>query len=441
MADKLKSEIKVGVILSYILIVINSVLSIIMTPLLISNLGQSEYGIYMLVGTLAGYITVFDFGLHNTVNRFIAKFQLDSNENKQANFLAHIFLLYIIVVFVVIIFSFILLLNFNSIFTNSLTIEEIDLARQMLLILSLSVAINLPLGTFQYIILGYGKFIFNNNVQIFRAIFRTGLILIALFMSEKSLAIVLIDALINVFISVIYMIYARRKLKIRVRLYNFEYKLIREISGYSFYIFMIAIVNQIFWKMGQFMSGVLISSSAVAIFSVAMNFIFYFQQGALGISSSFLPKIAQTLDSDSSNSSFFELMKKIGRIQLFILGLVIVGFVVIGQDFIYLWVGSEFKESYLLTLLIMIPLLFPMTMTIAELAMQVLNTHKTLAINYLLMSFVNIVLTLILGKWLGLIGIALSTFISIVIFQITIPNLYYRKKLRINITKYYIEIF
>ena len=54
---------KSGVVLSYVSIILNTLIQLLYTPLLIRMLGQSEYGLYSLVSSIIGYLTVLDLGL------------------------------------------------------------------------------------------------------------------------------------------------------------------------------------------------------------------------------------------------------------------------------------------------------------------------------------------------------------------------------------------
>ena len=60
-----KNEIKIGAILSYIIVGINILIGFIYTPILIRTLGQAEYGLYSLVYSFMSYLTILDFGLGN----------------------------------------------------------------------------------------------------------------------------------------------------------------------------------------------------------------------------------------------------------------------------------------------------------------------------------------------------------------------------------------
>ena len=63
------SEIRRGAMLSYATILIVNLSGLLLTPAIIRGLGNAEYGLYMLIGSLAAYLGVLDFGLNNAVRR------------------------------------------------------------------------------------------------------------------------------------------------------------------------------------------------------------------------------------------------------------------------------------------------------------------------------------------------------------------------------------
>ena len=51
----MKDQLKLGVILSYLSTGLNMLIQLIYTPIMIRLLGQSEYGLYTLVGSVVSY--------------------------------------------------------------------------------------------------------------------------------------------------------------------------------------------------------------------------------------------------------------------------------------------------------------------------------------------------------------------------------------------------
>lgn len=54
------TERKKGAILSYIQVFLSVAVNIIYVPVLLHFLGQSEYGLYQIVGSFFSYVTVFE---------------------------------------------------------------------------------------------------------------------------------------------------------------------------------------------------------------------------------------------------------------------------------------------------------------------------------------------------------------------------------------------
>ena len=73
--DNSKSQLKSGIVLSYINLIIGNVIPLIYTPMMLNLLGQSEYGLYTLANTIVGYLSLPSFGMGSTIVRYITKYK------------------------------------------------------------------------------------------------------------------------------------------------------------------------------------------------------------------------------------------------------------------------------------------------------------------------------------------------------------------------------
>ena len=115
------SQIKTASLVSYTTIFLNILVGMVLTPMMIKYLGQSEYGIYMLVGSLVGYLALFDFGLSNTTVRFVSKYRHSGDIGSEREFIATNLILYILISLVIIcvgLVGFFLLDNFGLQFSS-----------------------------------------------------------------------------------------------------------------------------------------------------------------------------------------------------------------------------------------------------------------------------------------------------------------------------------
>ncbi|MCD7900826.1 MAG: oligosaccharide flippase family protein [Bacteroides sp.] len=91
-------EIKKGIILSYALIILTNITGLFLTPYIIKNLGDSQYGLYSLLGALIAYLSIFDLGLNNTIVRYVSKYRAEKNKVVEENFLATIMYIYYFII-------------------------------------------------------------------------------------------------------------------------------------------------------------------------------------------------------------------------------------------------------------------------------------------------------------------------------------------------------
>ena len=69
----MKNQLKIGAILSYVNILAGLIVGLGYTPIMIRLLGQSEFGLYSLIGSLVAYLSVLDMGLGNTIVRYVSR--------------------------------------------------------------------------------------------------------------------------------------------------------------------------------------------------------------------------------------------------------------------------------------------------------------------------------------------------------------------------------
>ena len=71
----MKSELKIGSILSVLSIILNSLISIFYTPMYMRYLGTTDYGINSLVQSIMGYIGMLNLGLGSAMVRYTVRYR------------------------------------------------------------------------------------------------------------------------------------------------------------------------------------------------------------------------------------------------------------------------------------------------------------------------------------------------------------------------------
>jgi O-antigen/teichoic acid export membrane protein len=433
------NQIKFGAILTYSTIVLTTIIGILLTPFIIRMLGEAEYGLYILIGSMIGYLTVLDLGLNDTIIRFIAKYRAENNKNGEERFLATVMLVYLGISLLVVIIGAFIYINFNWVFRKSLSSEELIKAKIMFVILVFNVAMTLPGGAFTAICNGYERFVFPRLINIIRYIIRSAMVCGILWMGGKAISIVVIDTCMNIIIICISAYYSSNIIKAKVRLFNFDKSILNTIFKYSIWIFVFAIVGQFQWQTGGVILGMLTGTKLVAIYSIGVVLGSYYGAFSTAISSLFLPRATQMVTGDYSNEDLTSMMVKVGRVCLLILLFILGGFYLFGREFIHLWVGDNFRESWVLAMLIMIGYTTPLVQSFANSILEARALLAFKAILYLCMTIIGTTVGAFLVKDFGATGMMLGSTGAWMVSQI-IMNFYFHRILKLNIFRFFKEL-
>lgn len=434
------SQLRIGAILSYVNILVTLIIGLVYTPVMIRLLGQSEYGLYALIGSIAAYFSVLDLGLGNSIVRYISRNRVNKKKELESKLIGTFLLLFSFISIVTLVVGIFVYINLDSIFSNNLTIDELNKGKFMILILTVNFALSFPLSVFSSILVAYERFSVEKSVAILRILLAPMISLPFLMLGYGSIMLVLITTIVNISTLFYVMIYAIKKLKIRIKLNFVDKQVLYEIFGYSFFIFLNIIIDQLFWKTDQIILGVVSGTIIVAVYAIAMHFITIYMKFSTAISNLFLPKLSMMIAKNASDKEISDVMIKYGRVQYILIGLIMSGFIIFGDFFIDKWAGEDYSSAYYFVLIIMIPLTIPLIQNIGVAILQAKNQLKFRAILYFIIAVLNIVISIPLAKIYGGFGTAFVTAFTLSMAHILIMNIYYKKRVGIDILKFWKNI-
>ena len=432
------SQLKKGAILSYLTIIISNGVGLLLTPYIIGKLGDSEYGLYTLIGSLIGYISVLDLGLNNTIVRFVAKYKATDDKAGQEHFLATTMLIYAAISAVIVILGLGLYFNLDSVF-RKLTPIELEKAKIMFSILIFNLAITLPGGAFDAICSAYERFVFPRALNILKYVVRSLMVVSLLYMGGDSISIVVIDTITNLLVIGITGYYAFRKLHIRFKLHHFEKQLVRQILSYSVWIFIFALVGQFQWRAGQVILGVISGTKAVAIYGVGILLGTYYGAFSSAVSGVFLPRATKMTVLDASPTELTDMMIRIGRFSLLTLLIILGGFLLFGRQFVHLWVGDTYYESWGIAVIIMFSYTLPLVQTFANAILEARSKFAFKAVIYISLIASGTAIGAWLVRYFGATGIIIGSVSGWILSQ-AIMNFYYARVIKLQILRFYKEL-
>lgn len=434
------NQIKAGVVLNYCLIILNTFVGILYTPYMLRMLGQSEYGIYSLATSIIAYLGIIDFGFGNAIVRYVARFRAEGDIEKQQNLFGMFSCIYIFLGLVTFILGIILGYNTNYFFDKTLSEYELSQMRIIIFLLAFNLGFTFMFNIYSSSITAYEDFIFQKVIQIIRIVLNTLVMIILLYYGYKAIGLVVCQTAFNVVTQILNWYYFRYKLKISIRFGHFDWLLFKEICSYSIWIFAVFMIDRIYWSTGSLILGAEVGTIAVSIFSVAMTLERMYQGFSLSISGLFLPRLTKMVANNSSNQELSNLFIKIGRIQFFISGLFLSTFIVLGRQFVRLWAGQDYIESYFCTILIIVGHIIPIISHIGSLILEASNDLKFRVLCLFVFTLLCVIVQFYLCKLYGAIGCCVAISLTLTCGQGIVLMIYYWKRHQIDIPSFLREI-
>ncbi len=434
------NQLKAGAVLNYVVIILNMLVGLLYTPYMLRMMGQSEYGLYSLVASVIAYLTVLDLGMGNAIVRYTAKFRAEGKTTEQYEMFGMFLVLYIVIGIIAFVAGLGLYFNVDTLFGATMTVEELDKARIMMLFLIFNLAVTFPMSIFGSIITAYERFVFPKAINIIRTLLNTAIMICLLEMGYKAVAMVVLQTVFNLLTLIINYFYCKHKLKIKIFFRNFKWSFLKEVAVYSFWIFLNVIMDKIYWNTGQFVLGAFVGTTAVAVFALAIQLEHIYMNFSTAIGSLFLPKVTSMVTKNDNKKEISDLFIKIGRIQYIVMCLMLSGFIVFGRDFIILWAGPGYEEVYIITLMFFVALLIPLIQNLGITILQARNQMKFRSLLYIGIAVVSLVFQIVLSKEYGGIGCAIGISGALLLGQGLIMNIYYRKKQDLDVLKFWKEI-
>lgn len=428
---------KFGVLLGYLSIAIRNILGLLLIPFIIHHVGVEQYGVYSLVSSIILYLIILEMGLANTAIRFLSKYQAQQDLSGQARFIGLMLIIYSLVTVIAMLVGGVFYHQLPDIFSGSMSVDEIALLQQTFFILLINIAITLMSNTFTGVISAKEKFVFETGTQILLFLLRCTAVIVALYHGGDIVDIVIIDTLINLTQLVIRLCFVFGRLKIKVSFTSIDSDLVKEVFGYTLFIGLNVIVNQINWRVDNFIIGVMVNSAAVAIYNIGNQLVLSFIAFASAISNVFVPKIVKLVTLDAPLSQVTDELIRIARMQMMVLGFVLSAFIVFGPLFISLFVGEEFKQAFLVALLPMVPFIFVLAQSSTNAVLQAMNKHKVRSLILLATAVMNILVSILLVKQYGLIGAAFGTMITLIIGELVCVGLYLSRVIGLEMSRFY----
>lgn len=427
------SNITKGAIISYVSIFLNIGINLIYAPWMLSQIGVTNFGLYNLVVTFISYF-ILDFGLAGTIARFIAKYRTENNHRKIEQMLGLTTKVYMSIDFCIFLVLLVIYPFLDNIFTG-LTPTEVSVLKVLYIIAGICSILTFILQPMNGAMMAFEYFVENKAMDMLQKVGTVILIVIALALDGDVYDLVLITGAAGFLSSFGKYIIFKRKSHVQIDYKYFDKSEMKNLLSFSGWVFLIGIAQRFRLSLMPSLLGILSNSTEISIFSMGMMIEGMIYTLSSALNGLFLPKVTRMLHENDINA-VNNLLTRVGRIQLYIIGVILIGFWVFGRPFIQLWVGDVFKDSYLVVILLTGTNIVSLTQHVAENVVYAENKVRFTSTLTFVSSAFALVFSLLLAGNYGAIGCALAFFVATSI-NLVLINIFYHKTLGLDLRQFF----
>lgn len=438
------NELKAGVVINYTSTAIRLATSFFLTPFTIHKLGIEEFGLFSLSGSVIAWLALTDLGLGSAVYKYVTAFRARKEDERQAHFLGQAMMLFSLLGLVTLVAGLVCFFYLDRIFPN-LTEYQMGVLQVLFLLTLSNMVLSFPLRPLGCIPGAYMRFLVPGLMGLTASLLNMGLTVLLLTMGYKAIGLTVMSVAVGIVQLVAGLVYSFRFLGVRVVFHRPDLGLYAEMFRFSFWVLLNQLMDLFYWRTGAPIVARLEGAAAVSLFTLGTSFASYFMTASVSISGVLAPKLMQMVALNADKEELTRVMIKTGRLQMLPLAIMILGFAVLGFQFLSLWVGSSIGEGvtvvWLGALLVLVPLFVPLTQNVGISLLQAMNIHRGRAIILFYSSLICVVIGYVLTTLWGAIGMFIGTGVSLICGQCVMINLYYQRKAGINIPRFFRETY
>src|SRR5438270_2066169 len=418
---------------------INVAVGIFLSPFILHRLGDSAFGIWVLIFSITGYYGLFDLGIRSSIVRYASKFTATGDKEELAKLINTSLFTYGGVGVLSLLITIVLFVYVDSIFRVPAELHAT--ARWLLLMVGASVAFGFPLGVFGGFLDGLLRFDLNNWTSVASNLLRAGLIVAALDNGRGLLTIALITVVLPLITSLVRGIIAFRIHPVAFGLKYVDRGTFRMMASYSGITLIIMIAGRLKFKTDTIVIGTMLSAAAITYFNIAGRIVDYAGEIVTSLAQNFLPMASQ-----SEAKGSMEHLRKVfvtgNRLCAFTIFPVTAVLLILGKSIIEVWVGSKYiATSYAVLVILIVPSTLMWAQAASGRVLFGISKHRTWAFVTLAEGISNLILSILLVRPYGIIGDAMGTAIPLTCTMVFFMPGHLCKQLGIRLWTYLREAF
>jgi O-antigen/teichoic acid export membrane protein len=395
----------------YLAIAISAVVGLLVLPINIGYLGESAYGLWMLTASITAYFSVLELGYGSAVIKFVAEYRAKRDTHALNEILSTLFTVF--TAMGVVVYAIALLMAWLLPYIFNLEPGQVGTGRAILLIIAANVAFHFVFAVYGGVVNGFQRYYLNNVIGTAAMLVGAAVNVLVLWLGYGLIELVAATTLVRM---APYYLYRRNAkavfpdLEVSVRLFRRER--LREVTGFSVYLAITDWSSRLNYTVDTFMIGIFLNTTAVGVYSVGLRLSEALFRMTNQLHTFLFPAIVHQA-TEGRIEEQRRLLVQATRFQLAV-AMALCGTVIAVADvLIHTWVGPGFEKGFLTAQLLAYVVVLRAWMGLPSTLLRGSGQAAFVAKVAASCAVANVLLSVVLVRLMGLVGVALGTAIPV----------------------------
>jgi O-antigen/teichoic acid export membrane protein/glycosyltransferase involved in cell wall biosynthesis len=389
-----------------------------MLPFNMAHLGPSAYGLWILAIAPTMYFSMLDLGYGVALSKTVTQYRAQRNAQAIREIISTMFFVFTLVGLVAYGIAIILAQGIARI--ADITPETAATGRQIVLVVSVYIALGFPVSAFGAVVSGFQRRYLNGFVSITTSVIVAVVNIIVLLSGYGLIEVVVCTTIVRCLSCIGYRLTAYRVFPaLRIRFHYFRWSRLREVTRFSAFMLLSDLSNKLTYATATLVIGAILNTAAVAVWTVAQRLSDMAQRLTDQLNGALFPVIVDSATHGNTDRLKRVLLQGTG-ISLALVMPLCMGLAVLADSLVSLWVGPRFTQAVVIVQALAAVVVIRVGISASRQILQGAGHHSMVAYTDIAVGVATLVLSVVLARKMGMLGAALGTLIPVAISSIAV---------------------
>jgi O-antigen/teichoic acid export membrane protein len=333
-------------VFNLLMLLSNAVVAFLLVPFFVGQLGKPAYGVWVLIGSVFRYRILLGMGLNSAINRRIPMYLAKDDEDGIRRTVSTALFFFTIIALVLALLTVVLAAKVGDWF--EIPPDLIRTTSVLVLVVGLGFAASTPLQLTTAVLSGLQRYDMVSIVTMIVLVVRTALTVVLLLRGYGLVTLGIIYGVSEIVARGLQHLLAQRLLPVGYASWrNVDRGLLREMLFYGMNTFLYAMGALIIYRASETIIGIFLGTEEIAIFSTAAAGVLLLSEVLQAFTTAIKPAVSD-LDARDDQTRVKLIAFLTQKYSLLVLIPAAAFLIVMGREFLTIWVGERFQEPGLI---------------------------------------------------------------------------------------------